>query len=207
MLTIRRCNTHFCYLCGAWLDASNPYQHFNKPGTGCYQRLWELEEGDEGQRPGDGRGFGGGRAWEQMAIEAAREAEAQEAAAAAAAQLAEDERVARELADQEDAALAGNAAQLDLQDAFDRENAQRQQDGRRRRQRNPFPARPRVAGAANAVREHERNHRQPVVQRLPILQHDEQDQLRRFVNMAARDEEDNWDSDELDGDDEDYRIK
>lgn len=54
------CRTHFCYLCGSWLDGENPYQHFNKGGSPCYQRLWELEEGDEGQGPEDGRGFAGG---------------------------------------------------------------------------------------------------------------------------------------------------
>lgn len=78
--------THFCYLCSSWLDPQNPYQHFNKPGTPCYQRLWELEEGDEGQAPADGRGFAGERHWEQLAIEAARAAEAQEAAEAAQAE-------------------------------------------------------------------------------------------------------------------------
>ena len=41
-----RCNTHFCYLCSSWLDEGNPYQHFNTPWKPCYQRLWELEEGD-----------------------------------------------------------------------------------------------------------------------------------------------------------------
>lgn len=45
-----RCDTHFCYLCSAWLDPVNPYQHFNEmPGgkiTSCYMRLWELENGD-----------------------------------------------------------------------------------------------------------------------------------------------------------------
>lgn len=45
-----RCRSHFCYLCSAWLDPANPYQHFNEmPGgkvTGCYMRLWELENGD-----------------------------------------------------------------------------------------------------------------------------------------------------------------
>jgi E3 ubiquitin-protein ligase RNF14 len=57
-----RCQSHFCYLCSAWLDPGNPYQHFNEaPGgrvTGCYMRLWELEMGD-----GDdvGIGFAGGR--------------------------------------------------------------------------------------------------------------------------------------------------
>ncbi|KAK4157648.1 RWD domain-containing protein [Chaetomidium leptoderma] len=56
-----RCQSHFCYLCSAWLDPGNPYQHFNEAPdgrvTGCYMRLWELEMGD-----GDdvGLGFAGG---------------------------------------------------------------------------------------------------------------------------------------------------
>ncbi|KAI9698026.1 MAG: translation termination inhibitor protein itt1 [Candelina mexicana] len=41
-----QCNSHFCYLCSAWLDEGNPYQHFNNPHLSCYMRLWELEEGD-----------------------------------------------------------------------------------------------------------------------------------------------------------------
>lgn len=41
-----RCNTHFCYLCSAWLDPQNPYSHFNRLGAnGCYQRLWDLQGG------------------------------------------------------------------------------------------------------------------------------------------------------------------
>ncbi|KAG8159164.1 hypothetical protein KVR01_010825 [Diaporthe batatas] len=60
-----RCQTHFCYLCSAWLDPSNPYQHFNQQPNGkigsCYMRLWELEEGDE-----DGQNFfAGGRGGQQ----------------------------------------------------------------------------------------------------------------------------------------------
>ncbi|EFY93280.1 hypothetical protein J3459_013554 [Metarhizium acridum] len=57
-----RCDTHFCYLCSAWLDPANPYKHYNtQPGgkvTSCYMRLWELEGGD-----GDdvGLGYIGGR--------------------------------------------------------------------------------------------------------------------------------------------------
>ncbi|KAK3359999.1 RWD domain-containing protein [Lasiosphaeria hispida] len=56
-----RCQSHFCYLCSAWLDPGNPYQHFNEMPRGrvtaCYMRLWELENGD-----GDdvGHGFAGG---------------------------------------------------------------------------------------------------------------------------------------------------
>lgn len=41
-----KCETHFCYLCSAWLDKDNPYTHFNTKQFPCYQRLWELEEGD-----------------------------------------------------------------------------------------------------------------------------------------------------------------
>lgn len=69
-----RCETHFCYLCSSWLDPGNPYKHYNaQPGgkvTGCYMRLWELEEGD-----GDdvGIGFlGGGRLPEPVRAAPAR---------------------------------------------------------------------------------------------------------------------------------------
>ncbi|KAL7625023.1 hypothetical protein AAE478_004237 [Parahypoxylon ruwenzoriense] len=58
-----RCQTHFCYLCSAWLDPSNPYQHFNvQPSggfNGCFMRLWELEGGD-GVDVGIGFEGGGG---------------------------------------------------------------------------------------------------------------------------------------------------
>ena len=53
-----RCNTHFCFLCGAFLMASDPYRHFNsKENERCYMKLWEGEEGDgmvgRGVRPLD----------------------------------------------------------------------------------------------------------------------------------------------------------
>lgn len=58
-----RCQTHFCYLCSAWLNPDNPYQHYNThPGgvvNGCYMRLWELEGGDGNDV---GAGYGGGDA-------------------------------------------------------------------------------------------------------------------------------------------------
>jgi E3 ubiquitin-protein ligase RNF14 len=53
-----QCSTHFCYLCGMFLDPTNPYQHFNTEGTPCHQRLWVLEEGDDGEQKVD---FGGVR--------------------------------------------------------------------------------------------------------------------------------------------------
>lgn len=74
-MTCPQCRTHFCYLCSSWLDPGNPYQHFNKEGTPCYRRLWDLEEGDEGE--GAVR-FEGPRGWE-AAFEAVAEAEAHEA--------------------------------------------------------------------------------------------------------------------------------
>lgn len=49
-MSCRLCGTHFCYLCSSWLDPSNPYAHFNVSSDGkktaCFNRLWELEEGD-----------------------------------------------------------------------------------------------------------------------------------------------------------------
>ncbi|KAE8443377.1 hypothetical protein EG329_001935 [Mollisiaceae sp. DMI_Dod_QoI] len=52
-----KCNSHFCYLCSAWLSPTNPYKHYNEEKTSCYMRLWELEQGD-----GDdvGIGYAGG---------------------------------------------------------------------------------------------------------------------------------------------------
>ncbi|KAF2858622.1 RWD-domain-containing protein [Piedraia hortae CBS 480.64] len=41
------CQTHFCYLCSAWLHPANPYAHFNQVKSSCYMLLWEGEEGDE----------------------------------------------------------------------------------------------------------------------------------------------------------------
>ncbi|KAJ5778887.1 Zinc finger C6HC-type [Penicillium paradoxum] len=41
-----QCDTHFCYLCSAWLCPDNPYMHFNDPNGKCYNRLWDLEGGD-----------------------------------------------------------------------------------------------------------------------------------------------------------------
>ncbi|RDW56827.1 hypothetical protein BP5796_12894 [Coleophoma crateriformis] len=51
----RTCGAHYCYLCSAWLEPSNPYRHFNIENQGCYQRLWELEggDGDDGDDGGD----------------------------------------------------------------------------------------------------------------------------------------------------------
>jgi len=43
-----RCNTYFCYLCGAKLPAQNPYGHFSIIGNECYQQLFEgVDDLDE----------------------------------------------------------------------------------------------------------------------------------------------------------------
>ena len=52
-----KCDTHFCYLCGAYLEKGNPYSHFNDKKSSCYMRLWELEAGDGGEV---GHDFAGG---------------------------------------------------------------------------------------------------------------------------------------------------
>ena len=64
-MTCSQCKTHFCYLCGAWLDPGNPYQHFNeKKNKQCYYRLMDGAMGDEA----DGQiRFGGRRGAEQEA--------------------------------------------------------------------------------------------------------------------------------------------
>ena len=65
-----RCDTHFCYLCSSWLDPANPYKHYNQQAggklTSCYMRLWELEGGD-----GDdvGIGFVGGAGRDNVDVE------------------------------------------------------------------------------------------------------------------------------------------
>ncbi|KAF2732766.1 hypothetical protein EJ04DRAFT_395856, partial [Polyplosphaeria fusca] len=41
------CRTHFCYLCSGWLDPKNPYAHYSKEGTPCFQKLFAMSEGDE----------------------------------------------------------------------------------------------------------------------------------------------------------------
>lgn len=175
-----QCNSHFCYLCGAWLDRQNPYQHFNKPGTECYQRLWELEEGDEGQGPEDGRGFAGMRRWEQQAIEVARQADEQEAEEARVrggpAEGENADRVAPggpaipDELDVPDApieilpGLEAGLADLRLQDQAAPPQQQQQPPARQRRQRNLFAqAGPPPAGErGQAVRNYERNHGPPV---------------------------------------------
>lgn len=85
-----------------------------------------------------------------------------------------------------------------------------------RRQQNPFPARPPAGGQAAAVRNHERarangNGGGGGARRRPAAQMNEderqQAELQRFLELAQRDEEDGWDSDELGDDDGRFVIQ
>ncbi|KAL5117084.1 hypothetical protein ACEQ8H_005043 [Pleosporales sp. CAS-2024a] len=84
-MTCANCSTptHFCYLCGAWLDPGQPYRHFNDPkNKHCFNRLMDGAEGD-----GGGVQFGGARGaaqvaefWEQQAMRIQMEINAEDAA-------------------------------------------------------------------------------------------------------------------------------
>ncbi|CAO2648354.1 Nn.00g076210.m01.CDS01 [Neocucurbitaria sp. VM-36] len=64
-MTCAQCKTHFCYLCGAWLNPDHPYAHFNDPkNKHCFQRLMDGAEGDMAN--GEIQ-FGGRRGAEQIA--------------------------------------------------------------------------------------------------------------------------------------------
>ncbi|KEQ65328.1 RWD-domain-containing protein, partial [Aureobasidium melanogenum CBS 110374] len=184
-----QCATHFCYLCGAWLCPDNPYQHFNKPGTECYQKLWELEEGDEGQ----GGAFVGARRWEQEALAVAQAADREEAEAL---QREEDEAAARALAEQLDAqdnaaAIPQPAQDNNVQPAAAEAAQQPARRGGARRAR----------GGRVAALDGRRAGPAPQQQQVPPNQQQidaaAAAAFRRFVELAVRDEEDGWDSDEL----------
>ncbi|KAI8323383.1 hypothetical protein GQ54DRAFT_258337 [Martensiomyces pterosporus] len=50
-----QCDTHFCYLCGAYIDKSDPLLHFNTRGAGCHMRLFEgIEQEDDEEETADG---------------------------------------------------------------------------------------------------------------------------------------------------------
>jgi len=235
-----QCDTHFCYLCGDWLDAGNPYQHFNRAGFPCYQRLWDMEGGDNGE----GNAFVGARHWEQMAREVAREADE---ADARALQQEEDARAGQILNERENDMVAGfvranpgernrvvdpplvvnrvlrrqiledngGAAPVIVVNAAPPPAAERARRGRGRG--NPF--RPPAANEQGAaIRAHERGGRGRGRANLangPVRRHGaaveqeharEEAELQRFVELALRDEEEGWDSDEL-GEEEGFVIR
>lgn len=39
-----KCQQHFCYRCGTKLSALDPYAHFSADGTGCYGKLFDIDQ-------------------------------------------------------------------------------------------------------------------------------------------------------------------
>ncbi|OCL03446.1 RWD-domain-containing protein, partial [Glonium stellatum] len=171
-----QCKSHFCYLCSSWLDANNPYEHFNQSEKPCYMRLWEMEEGDDGD---DHVRFDGIRA---------RAPENQPVVGVVA------ERVARVDLAAED---GGNVGAV-LPPAPDP------------------PAAPILAGAAPHLPHPQHVARREIVDgahmvrlvrglrgdggAIALREEPNQIGLQRFLQMVQDDEEDEWDSDELDED-------
>lgn len=40
-MSCTKCGTLFCWLCNERLSGENPYLHFNKPGTRCFNNLFQ----------------------------------------------------------------------------------------------------------------------------------------------------------------------
>lgn len=227
-----QCNTHFCYLCGAWLDPQNPYHHFGKKNTPCYQKLWEGEEGDNA----DGAiNFEGARRWEIIAAEVAEEADREEAERLQAEEdrLAVERGVENVIAqvvmaqDEADFVLfpRGGANRLpeapvpphaqlhpQLEAMMDQLQVDGPADAGGRGGRQQRGGRGRGRGGRRGGRlppQHEQfaaQARQPQRPQLQVVDDAQAAAFRRFMDMAARDEEDDWDSDELD-DDEMWEIR
>lgn len=235
-----QCNTHFCYLCGAWLQPDNPYMHFNKEGTSCFMKLWELEEGDEGPRDGAAP-FHGARMWEEEARRVAEEADREEAMRLQddenALAAAEEEQHARLIMPEApnpppanlDRALLAQLARLQVaNEPAPHQHAAAVRNQARQRARAPrgrgggnaanFWAgheqraeRGRGRGGGGAGRGRINNAARPQVGEVAMpmgLDPAAAAAFRRFVELAQRDEEDDWDSDELDEDgDEQWEIR
>ncbi|GAA5866266.1 hypothetical protein JCM1840_004060 [Sporobolomyces johnsonii] len=46
-VTCAKCQTHLCYRCGKSITPSDPYKHFNTPGSSCYGKLFDFVPGQE----------------------------------------------------------------------------------------------------------------------------------------------------------------
>lgn len=146
-MTCVQCETHFCYLCSSWLPKSNPYKHFNIEYMPCYQRLWDLEEGDEGQ--GDREIFAGARGG------------------------------------------AMNELALAQAEALMNDNTEHEGEGQREINQNQNQ------GHDQNQNQHWQAQDQLIVQHADVPDDINRVALQRFLAMAANDEEDGWDSDDL----------
>ncbi|KAL8910433.1 MAG: hypothetical protein Q9171_004271 [Xanthocarpia ochracea] len=203
-----KCNTHFCYLCSSWLDAHNPYQHFNNPKSGCFQRLWELEAGD-----GDdvGRGFAGGfesdgdddddfdgQDENPLAdlddVDSDDEAEHRAPVAPPVVLPPRNHRRRRQNG------VVRHPPPPRVQAAIARRAAAAPARINGAVRAGPRPPQPRVAAQAGPAIEPLPLPPDVAVRRLPV------EGLQRFLEMVQNDEEDEWDSDELgdETDDDDF---
>lgn len=212
-MTCFQCRTHFCYLCTSWLDPSNPYEHFNNPKKECYMRLWELEEGDEGQEVR----FDGIRGAEHAALRAAQEDFADEPDAPHAAQIippageVPPEAPVPPPAANPPLIMALRELRIAAPPVLAPQPRGARRGGGRGRGAPPAQA-PRGRGRGRGGRVQQNQRQQGVVPNVPV-QVGQVDGaadlmgnrgLQRFLQMAANDEEDEWDSDELEGDDAEF---
>lgn len=197
-----KCETHFCYLCSAWLSADNPYHHFNNRDSRCYNRLWDMEGGDGLEPEG---------------------AEALHRIPEALLVFDDEEIPDAESNGDSDDNIDGNI-EWDLQFSDDEE------DLPFNRPPPPAPVPPRAPGAPRGggannpgrdaaaraaaaerqaqaramaeVRNRNRPARRPELgqDEAPDAARDRHAALQRFLYMAQNDMEDEWDSDELDDD-------
>jgi E3 ubiquitin-protein ligase RNF14 len=213
-MTCFQCKTHFCYLCSSYLNEGNPYSHFNQENGKCYMRLWELEEGDE---EGVENFRGGGRPIPAPAPVVA-DADDRDAdnGPAAPAEDSDDSEHAPDVRRRSRAIEFVNFANPAAARRINIPDQEREvppaapeppppQNGRRAR--GPQPNQPRP-GQNN----HVQHGAQPARQLVDIngrvagnngglaqqdVRHEDDHGLQRFLGLAIRDEEDGWDSDEL----------
>ena len=179
-----KCNSHFCYLCSSWLDAGNPYEHFNTENKPCFMRLWELEAGDGGEV---GHGFNGGEVPINFDDESSDDGNDEE----------EEEEALPPALPPPPARIPNHprrAARAQAAPANNR-NGNRPVEVRRDAgvQVNDDQVPARVNPRAAAGLQRPRDPLPGLVERGPPVQG-----LQRFLEMVARDEEDEWDSDEMD---------
>ena len=202
-----QCGTHFCYLCSAWLKPTNPYGHFDVVGSSCYMRLWELEEGDEGLGNGaqGNNVFGGVRAAEVAAYFAAAVPDIPPPLPPAAAEVPVMHDRFPDQGIEEGPPLdlhVPDGADLEALPVFHNEPA-----GPNPVRLPPARAVPVDHGRVNEPRAPPRQRRAVGGRNLPdrrggpreALQREalQREALQRFLRMAQADEEDEWDSDEL----------
>ncbi|KAF2491380.1 RWD-domain-containing protein, partial [Lophium mytilinum] len=190
-----QCKTHFCYLCSAWLNADNPYEHFNQEGRPCYQRLWELEEGDDGNGNVRFNGIRGAEAAAQRAAQAAMDIQNQEMDAAEDQGRAQPNHANAvvngfENLQIEDHQIPPPAPEPPAPAAQPVAQPNRRQAANREPREN-IRRMPRMLGQERAA--HGGGGRYPRMEA-------NQMGLQRFLQLVRDDEEDEWDSDELDDD-------